>query len=57
MNVKMVHQISCLFLTKIKHQGDEMNLELSAATKNKICTYCVTGPEAAQQVFKINLVF
>ena len=27
-----------------------MNLELSAATKNKICTYCVTGPEAAQQV-------
>ena len=27
-----------------------MNLELSAATKNKICTYCVTGPEATQQV-------
>ena len=34
----------------ISNQGDEMNLELSAATKNKICTYCVTGPEAAQQV-------
>ena len=34
----------------ISNQGDEMNLELSAATKNKICTYCVTGPEATQQV-------
>ena len=34
----------------ISNQGDEINLELSAATKNKICTYCVTGSEAAQQV-------